>query len=193
METPDTLPNFQLEWRPGCGDPASTMKWKSWKINIFFQKITKIPTFAKFKRDFGREGPSRWKGMTSPLFGHLRTKKNRKNHHHHHHLMMKKKNHKKTRKYPSYFRKISHTFAIFKSRYLHDQTDSWPKVTTIRTGILLRFFVGQKNFRRGASPAKNLIPKIVDIHNFPLIFTKISAHENSKIRYGPLEGAELLT
>ena len=79
METPDTLPNFQLEWRPGCGDPASTMKWKSSKINIFFlQKITKIPTFAKFKRDFGREGPSRWKGMTSPLFGHLRTKKKSK-------------------------------------------------------------------------------------------------------------------
>ena len=46
--------------------------------HFFLQKITKIPTFAKFKRDFGREGPSRWKGMTSPLFGHLRTKKKRK-------------------------------------------------------------------------------------------------------------------
>ena len=80
---------------------------------------------------------------------------------------------------------LAHTFAIFKSRYLHDQTDSWPKVTTIRTGILLRFFFGQKNFRRGASPAKNLVPKFVDIHKFSTIFKNFPAQENSKIRYGP--------
>ena len=94
---------------------------------------------------------------------------------------MKNKNHKKIKKNPSYFCEFSN----FQIKISPRPDRVMPEGYHHSIGNPLAVLFGQKNFRRGASPAKNLVPKFVDIHKISTIFKNFPAQENSKIRYGP--------
>ena len=105
--------------------------------------------------------------------------------------MMKNKNHKKIKKNPSYRAGTFAIFWFFKPRYLHDQTESWPKVTSIRSGILLRFFLVRK-ISAAAPPPPKISRQISSIMTNFVDFHKNSGAGKFKNPTWPPEGAEPL-